>query len=153
MNSAEFAQREANLMAAIETKLPEFARLRSYRPHQREPNRTAALCRRIRVAAENCFKAHDLTTAAKAAHKWPRVRHRKASTTVDRMFQRNAADALLSGKCEELRHHRLSLPSLGPPFSRLVRRSGSHILLPSADGLPRYRALSSRLRHDALSLQ
>ena len=69
-------------------------------PHQREPGRAAVLRRRIWVAIENRFKAHDLATAAQAAHERARVRDRKASSTVDRMFERNAADALLSGKFE-----------------------------------------------------
>jgi hypothetical protein len=42
---------------------------------------------------------------------------------VDRVSQRNAADALLSGKFEEFRHCGFSLPFLGPPFSIAVSAS------------------------------
>jgi hypothetical protein len=84
------------------------------------------------------FEAHDLSTAAQAAHERARVRDSKASSTVDRVSQWNAADALFSGKFEELLHHRFSLPSLGLAFLRLVLRSGRHILLLSVGGFGKW---------------
>lgn len=109
-------------------------RLRADRRHQREPGRAATLRRRVRVATENCFKAHDLATPAHAAHERARVRDSKASSTIDRVFQGNAADALFSGKFEEFRHHRFPFPSLGPPSSTLFLRFGRRIPFPSAGG-------------------
>jgi hypothetical protein len=82
-----------------------------------------ALCGWFRIVIENFFKAHDLATAAQAAHVRARVRDRQTSSTVDRVSQRNAADALLGGKFEEFRHRGFSLPSLGPPFSIAVSAS------------------------------
>jgi hypothetical protein len=79
------------------------------RPHQRQPRWLKALCGRFWIVIQNYFQTYNLATAAQAAHVWARVRHRLASSTVHRVPQRNAADALLSGKFEEFRHHGFSL--------------------------------------------
>jgi len=84
-----------------------------------------ALCGRFWIVIQNFFKTYNLATAAQAADVWARVRHRLASSTVDRVPQRNAADALLSGKFEEFRHHGFSLFFTGrpPPLQKVCSAS------------------------------
>jgi hypothetical protein len=103
-------------------------------PHQRKPRWLKALCWRFWIVIENFFQAYDPATAAQAAHERARVRDRKASSTIDRVSQRNAADAPVSGKFEEFRHRGFSLPSLGPPLSIAVVRFERWVPPSSIDG-------------------